>query len=211
VFADDYGRVRGRGQKPSGDAHSYVSSSAASWTPTKLNISKMPTKWNGVRALDWSETMTFDAPNLIAGAFFGVPVGFLAHLWFVRYKEREAREKLRRTYIALAGDYVNYRIKDDGAEMPTGGTIRLTQRSDGSFEVKGLRASGDLDWTSEIHMKMVPRNTGTGSYRYPAPDLTKFGVQQITFIPETRCIHVVGVNTSRGISTPFVHLWKRRE
>lgn len=149
--------------------------------------------------------MPIDLPNLVVGAIFG----FLAHWGFVEMKEHLVYRKLKKAYGTLAGDYVNYRVKDDGTEEPTGGTIRLAQRFDGSFEVKGLHATGDLDWRSEVHMKMEPENTGAGWYRYPATAI--YGTQQVTFLPETRSLHVVTTNTSRRAASSFVHHWKRKE
>jgi hypothetical protein len=150
--------------------------------------------------------MAIDWLNLVVGAIFG----FLAHWGFVALKEYSVHCKLKKAYRPLAGDYVNFKVSDDKTEQPTGGTIKLTQRSDGSFEVKGLHRNGALDWRSELHMTMEPGNTGTGWYRYPAT--TIYGTQQITFIPETRSIHVVTTDTSRGTATSsWVHHWKRKE
>src|ERR1700686_2793943 len=114
--------------------------------------------------------MAIDWPNLVMGAI----LGFIAHWGFVELKERSVRRKLKKAYANLTGTYINFRVKDGDAEEPTGGTIKVTQHSDGSFEVKGLHATGTLDWSSEVHMSLEPKNTGTGWYRYPAPATTVY-------------------------------------
>jgi hypothetical protein len=144
--------------------------------------------------------MALDWPNLVVGAI----LGFFVHWGFVELKERSVRRKLRNAYAHLAGTYVNFRVKDGGAEEPTAGTIVLTQRPDGSFEVKGLHSTGTLDWSGEVRMSLEPKNTGTGSYRYSAPATTVYGDQQLRLIPETRSLHVVTTNSSSGKRRSFI-------
>lgn len=149
-----------------------------------------------------------DWPNLVVGAVMGAILGFFVHWGFVALKEGSVRRRLRKAYARLAGTYVNFRVKE-GAEQRTGGAIKVTQCSDGSFDVKGLHADGTVDWSSEVRMSLEPKNTGTGWYRLPGT--TVYGDQQLRFIPETDSLHVVTTNTSGGKPTSFVHHWRRRE
>jgi hypothetical protein len=151
--------------------------------------------------------MAFDWPNLAMGAV----LGFFVHWGFVGVKERWGWWKLRKAYANLARIYVNFLVKDGGAEERTGGTITLTQLSDGSFEVKGVNADGTLDWSSKVRMSLEPKGTGTGWYRYPSPATTDYGEQQLRYIPETRSLHVVTTTTSDGNSRSFVHHWRPKE
>jgi hypothetical protein len=151
--------------------------------------------------------MALDWPNLAVGAV----LGFFVHWGFVALKECARRWKLKKAYAKLAGTYVNFCVKDDGAEDRTGGTITLTQLSDGSFKVKGVHADGTLDWSSKVRMSLEPKDTGTGWYRYPPPATTVYGEQQLRYIPETRSLHVVTTKTSDGKSRSFVHHWRPKE
>jgi hypothetical protein len=149
--------------------------------------------------------MTFDWPNLIVGAI----LGFLAHWAFVELKEYSLRQKLKNRYSGLAGNYASYRVKDDGTEEPTGGTIRLTWQPEGSFRVQGLHPNAVLEWESVIRMSLEFAGTGTGHYRYVGSDDS--GTQQVTYREETRCFIVLGRNATRSTGMQFVHRWKRIE
>lgn len=152
--------------------------------------------------------MNIDLGNLALGFVLGIISSYIASILYRDSTTRAATRKLREKYGHLAGTYVSYRV-DNGVETPTGGTIRLRQQPNGSFEADGLHSSGDMDWQSTINMSLEWENTGTGRYKYPAkPD---YGTQQLTVLPESRSLHVVGMNMSHGNTTQFIHHWKRKE
>lgn len=108
--------------------------------------------------------MTIDWPNLVAGTI----VGIFAH-WQVgsRLRSWSERRTLRRKYACLAGDYANYRDKD-GKQQATGGKIRLTWESDGSFKMQGLHSNDVCEWEGTVRMSLDFDGTGIGRYRYAA-------------------------------------------
>jgi hypothetical protein len=149
----------------------------------------------------------FDWPNLWAGFFLGVPCGMTAHYLYDRSIRWSEVRKLRDQYGRLAGTYFNYRVKDDGSEQPTGGTIRLTfQNADGSFKVQAFHSTGGLDWEGTINMSAEIENMGLGYYRYP--EKSDYGTQQVTIFPESNSLHVIGQNISHGKHNEFRHRWK---
>jgi hypothetical protein len=137
----------------------------------------------------------------------GAFLGFLAHWAFVEMKEYSERRKLRKAYSAVAGDYVNFRIKANGIREPTGGTVRIVGQPDGSFKAHGLHPNHVVEWESIIRMSLELTGTGTGHYRY-IDDAGHTGAQALTFIPEKRCFIVTATS---GIGDEFRHYWKRRE
>ena len=151
--------------------------------------------------------MTFDLPNLIAGAFLGFIVGLASTRAYVEYEKHSLRQKLKKAYGHLAGDYVNFRVKDDGREEPTGGSIRLIWLQEGSFRVQGLHANGVAQWESVIRMSLEFTGTGTGHYRH-VQQPEDIGTQQVTYLPETRCFVVMGASS---IGNEFLHHWRRIE
>lgn len=148
--------------------------------------------------------MAFDWPDLLVGAI----LGFLAHWAFVHLKEYSARRKLRKVYGPLAGDYANFRVKDDQTQEATGGTIRLLWQGEGSFKATGLHANGIAEWESTIRMSLEFKGTGTGHYRYIGAE--NIGTQQVTYSPETRSFIVMGADTS-GSRKQFFQRWRRVE
>lgn len=149
--------------------------------------------------------MKLDWPNLIVGAI----LGFFVHWSFVASKERFALWKLKKRYAPLAGNYANFRVKEDQTVEPTGGTVRLLwQQRDGSFKAQGLTVNGIAEWESTIRMSKDFNETGVGHYRYVGREDS--GNQQVTYSPETRSFVVLGTNTS-GTSRQFFHRWKRIE
>jgi hypothetical protein len=152
--------------------------------------------------------MTLDWPNLLVGAILGAIPGYFVHWAFVKRKEYSGRRKLERAYSSLAGDYVNFRAKDDVREEPTGGTIRLTWRPDGSVQAQGLHANGVAEWESTIRMSLEFNGTGTGHYRYIGKEDS--GNQQVTYSRESRTFIVMSTNTS-STGREFFHRWRRIE
>jgi hypothetical protein len=150
--------------------------------------------------------MTLDWPNLIVGAV----LGFLAHWLFVYLEKQAALRKLRKIYSHLAGDYANFRVKNDSTEESTRGEIKLAWQSDGSFKVQGLHENGVADWEGIIRMSQEFEGSGTGHYRHVGTG-HGHGTQQITYVSEARYFSVMGTSTSRMDATPFLHHWKRIE
>jgi hypothetical protein len=150
--------------------------------------------------------MTLEWLNLTLGAILGI-VGD----WQIgaRLRKLSAHRLLRKKYGYLAGDYANYRVKDDGAQEPTGGRIRLIGQSDGSFKAQGLHENGVAEWESVIWMSLEFEGTGTGLYRYIGAEDS--GTQQVTYWPETRSFTVMATNTTRSGRKPYVHHWRRIE
>jgi len=153
--------------------------------------------------------MHFDWPNQGLGAVVGFTVGFFAHWAFVGFKESLARRELKKKYGNLAGSYANYGVNQQGTETATGGTIVLTWKGAGSFDVKGLHANGTVDWESVVHLNPEVEGTWTGSYQLTGQ--TGHGIQQITYVPNTRSFSVVTTVTSRIGWDPFMHHWKPKE
>jgi hypothetical protein len=123
--------------------------------------------------------------------------------------EEMRHRKLKSLYGHLAGDYANFRVKDDGTEEPTGGTIRLTWQSNGTLKVQGFHSSGVTDWEGIIQMNLEFEGTGSGHYRHIGKEDS--GTQKVTYWPATRSFTVLGANTTRTAGKQFVHNWRRIE
>jgi hypothetical protein len=148
----------------------------------------------------------FDPFSAVVGAALGVVIDWKLGTWL---RELTQRRKLKRTYGHLVGLYRNFRLNEDRAEVPTGGKIKLDLQPDGSFKAKGLHATGDTEWESDIRMSLEWNNSGRGRYKYLGS--ADYGNQQITYLPETHSLSVVGTNLSGGRANTFVHHWKRIE
>ena len=144
-----------------------------------------------------------DWPNLIVEFILAVPAAYGVHSWYDRRQEAARVSLLRAKYGKLEGEYSNYRAADG---TPTGGSIKLTQKSDGSFDIVGLHSDRTVDWKSVLWMDEKYENRGLAHYRYTPGG--SFGVQVITFIPETGELHVKGVKESSGPPIEFHHIWR---
>lgn len=111
----------------------------------------------------------------------------------------------RRSWNRNLGIYTNF----DEESLPTGGTIELIQRSDGSFATVGRHADGQVDWEGTLMMSLDPLNVGLGMYTH-ASTPTDFGEQRVRYIPELQALHVFGANTSATAGVKFVHTWRRK-
>jgi hypothetical protein len=152
-----------------------------------------------------------DLPNALAGFVLGIIGGYFVSWQFLWDTQRFTVHKLRRKYAHLAGTYVNHRVNDDGnGEVRTGGTIRLTFQKDGSFKSEGLHSTGELDWEGTVKMSLEWDNEGIGKYRYPSKP--EYGTQQITVLPGSESLRVVGQDASLPGSErfQFVHHWIRK-
>ncbi|MGA2299196.1 MAG: hypothetical protein ABSG77_00720 [Candidatus Acidiferrum sp.] len=143
-----------------------------------------------------------DWPNLIAGLILGLFGGYLIH---VVYHWRQGAAKARNLcskYGKLARTYSNFRA--DG--VPTGGSVRLVQNQDGSFEVVGFHANGSVDWKSLLWMDEKYDNRGITYYLHEAGQ--GYGVQIIRYLPEQDILQVKGVRESPGPPLEFFHTWR---
>jgi hypothetical protein len=153
--------------------------------------------------------LSHDLPNW--GAAILTVVGALLGVFFDRASRKiSEHNKVRKWYGDLAGDYLNYRIKEDGTEEPTDGTIRLAQKSGPLFIGKGLHRGGDVDWESEIRLNLEIQNLGTGYYLHHGKPQRDYGEQHIRYFPDGRFLQVVGRNTSHGKTDFFRHCWRRK-
>jgi hypothetical protein len=143
-----------------------------------------------------------DWPNLIAGFVVGCLAAYVAHAYYDRTQTAARASFLRRRYGKLAGAYSNYR--PDGSS--TGGSVKLTQKPDGSFDVVGLNADRTLDWESVLWMDEKFENIGIARYAHKPGN--EHGVQFIRYVPETGELHVKGTRESPGPSLEFHHIWR---
>jgi hypothetical protein len=150
------------------------------------------------------ERMILDWPNLLVGAI----LGFFAHWAFVSGEKVLALRKLRRTYGPLAGEYVNFRVKENGAEEATGGTIRLSWQPDGSFKALGLHANGVAEWESTVHISLKS-GTWLGEY-HDLGSYINHGIQQLTYLENAQLFSVLTTTTSLVNRPPFIHRWRRK-
>jgi hypothetical protein len=152
--------------------------------------------------------MMFSWPNLAAGFVLGTALGALAD-WRIgaRLRKRSELRALTKEYGSLAGDYVNYRIRDDGTREPTGGTVEITwQPEDGLLEASGFHANGNPEWHSYIRMSREYSGTGIGHYNNV--NSIHGGIQQVIYSKQTRSFNVMGTSHTRK---EFAHCWKAKE
>jgi len=142
--------------------------------------------------LDWA--------NLIAGFVLGLAAA-LVYDWI---KASAKAHSLHEKYGKLARTYSNFRA--DGTA--TGGSVKLTQKPDGSFEISGLNADRTVEWESVLWMDDKFDNVGTARYKYKAG--MGYGVQIIRYFPELDILHVKGIRES-GQSIEFFHEWRPRK
>jgi len=143
-----------------------------------------------------------DWPNLIGGFVLGCAAAYAAHVLYDRNQTSARASLLRKKYGKLARSYSNYR--SDGSA--TGGSIELTQKPDGSFEIVGLNLDRTVDWESVLLMDEKFENYGTAHYRHKPGN--NYGAQYIHYVPETGELHVKGVRGSAGPQLEFHHVWR---
>jgi hypothetical protein len=123
------------------------------------------------------------------------------------YDRRQALAKariLREKYGKLARSYSN--IAADG--IATGGSVEMTQRPDGSFEVTGLNHDRTVDGESILWMDEKADNFGTAHYCHKVG--VGYGIQHIRYIPQQDILHVRGVRESAS-PIEFFHTWRPRK
>jgi hypothetical protein len=152
--------------------------------------------------------MTINLPNLAAGSALGAILGVIAD-WQIgaRLRKRSELRALTKVYGSLAGQYVNYRIRDDGTHEPTGGTVEITwQPRDGLLEASGFQATGNPEWHSYIRMSREYAGTGIGHYNNA--NSIHGGIQQVIYSKHDRSFIVMGISHTRR---EFAHCWKSKE
>jgi len=151
--------------------------------------------------------MTIDWLNLAIGSVVGATLGVIAD-WQIGTRIRRWSElrALTKEYGCLAGQYLNYRIRDDGTHEPTGGTIDITwQPRDGYLEASGFHATGNPEWHSYIRMSREYIGSGIGHYNNA--NSIHGGIQQVFYSKQTRSFNVMGTTHTRK---EFAHCWKPR-
>jgi hypothetical protein len=151
--------------------------------------------------------MTIDWLNLAIGSALGATLGVVAD-WQIGTRIRRWSElrALTKEYGCLAGQYLNYRMRDDGTHEPTGGTIDITwQPSDGYLEASGFHATGNPEWHSYIRMSREYIGSGIGHYNNA--NSIHGGIQQVFYSKQTRSFNVMGTTHTRK---EFAHCWKPR-
>ncbi|WP_158749116.1 LapA family protein [Acidobacterium sp. S8] len=152
--------------------------------------------------------MTFHWPILVAVSVLGVILGVLAD-WQLgtRFRKRLELRALTREYGSLAGQYLNYRILDDGRHEPTGGIVEITwQPRDGLLDVSGFHSTGHPEWHSYIRMNREYAGTGIGHYNNV--NSIHGGIQQVLYSKHTRSFNVMGTSHTHK---EFAHCWKPKE
>jgi hypothetical protein len=152
--------------------------------------------------------MTISWLNLAIGSVSGAILGAIAD-WQVgtRWRKWSERRALTKEYGPLAGQYLNYRVRDDGTHEPTGGTVELAwQPEDGLLEATGFQANSHPEWHSYIRMSREYAGTGTGHYN--TVNSIHGGIQQVIYSKQSHSFNVMGISHSRN---EFAHCWKRKE
>lgn len=156
--------------------------------------------------------MTIDWLNLAVGALSGAAIGAICD-WQIGTRVRKWSEgrTLRRTLTKdcgpLAGQYINYRVGDDGTYKSIGGIVELTWvPKDCLLKATGLNPSGVAEWCSDIKMSLEFKWTGTGHYHEVGS--IHSGMQQVRYSKQTRTFNVMGTSHSRK---EFTHCWKLKE
>ena len=152
--------------------------------------------------------MTINWPNLAIGSVLGGILGVLAD-WQIGARLRKWAELrvLTREYGSLGGQYVHYRIRDDGTHEPTGGIVNITwEPKEGLLQAEGYHATGIPEWHSYIRMSREYKGTGIGHYNNS--NSIHGGIQQVIYSKQTRSFNVMGISHTRK---EFAHCWKPRE
>ena len=151
--------------------------------------------------------MTITWTDLALGSLVGTILGAIAD-WQIgtRLRKRVELTALTKEYASLAGQYVNYHVKDDGTHEPTGGIVEITwQPKDGLLDVSGFHSTGNPEWHSFI--KMSPEYKGAGIGHYNKSNSIHGGIQQVIYSKQTHSFNVMGMSHARK---EFAHCWKAK-
>lgn len=152
--------------------------------------------------------MSMNWLNLAIGSFLGAILGFIAD-WRIgtRLRKKSELQALTQEYGSLAGHYVNYRVREDGTQEPTGGTVEITwQSEDGLLEASGFHETGKPEWHSYIRMSREYSGTGIGHYNNV--NSIHGGIQQILYSKKNRTFRVRGTSHT---GTESAYCWKPRQ
>jgi hypothetical protein len=151
--------------------------------------------------------MTLAWSSLAIGSLLGIVLGAVAD-WKIRasLSKRSELQALTREYSSLTGEYLTYRVKDDGSHEPTGGKVEIAwQPSEGLLEASGFQAEGHPEWHSYIRMSRGYPGSGVGHYNNS--NSIHGGLQQIIYSKQTRSFFVMGTSPGRK---EFCQCWKLR-
>lgn len=151
--------------------------------------------------------MTISWPNLAGGSISGAVLGVIAD-WQIGSRVRQWSELrvLAKIYGPLAGQYMSYRIRDDGSHEPTGGTVEVTwQTKEGLLEASGFHVTGNPEWHSYIRMSRQHFGAGVGHYNNS--NSIHGGTHQVIYSKQTGSFYVMGTSHSEK---KFANLWKLR-
>jgi hypothetical protein len=152
--------------------------------------------------------MTISWPNLVIGSVLGGILGVIAD-WQIgaRLRKWSQLRALTKEYGSLDGQYLTYRILDDGTHEPTGGTVDIAwQRKEGLLDASCFDATGNPEWHSYI--KMSREYPGTGMGHYNNSNSIHGGMQQVIYSKQTRSFNVMGTSHSRK---EFAQCWKPKK
>jgi hypothetical protein len=152
--------------------------------------------------------MTINWPTLAIGSVLGAVLGVIAE-WQIGAKLRKWSElrALTREYGFLVGEYLNYRVRDDGTHEPTGGRVEIAwQPKQGVLEASGFEATGHPEWHSYITMSLEFPGTGIGHYNNS--NSIHGGIQQVIYSKQIRSFYVTGASHARK---EFAQCWKPKE
>jgi hypothetical protein len=149
--------------------------------------------------------MTLNWLNLAIGLLLGAILGAIVDWQLgMRIRKWSERRALTREYGSLAGQYVSYRVLDDGTHEPTGGTVEIAwQPRDGLLEASAFHATGIPEWHSYIRMSREYSGAGTGHYNNA--NSIHGGIQQVIYSKQTRAFNVMAISHNRK---EFAHCWK---
>jgi hypothetical protein len=153
-----------------------------------------------------SPELSIHWPSLAVGSALGIALGS-AVAWQVclRWQKRSELRSLSRTYASLSGKYAVHRVREDGTQEPSGGTVDLAWQPDqGLLEASGFQANGHPDWHSYIRMSRDYPGAGTGNYNNS--DSIHGGLLQVIYSRQTKSFHVTGTASTR---IEFAQCWKR--
>jgi hypothetical protein len=152
--------------------------------------------------------MTIHWLGLVIGLVLGTGLGAFAD-WKIgnRLRKRAALQALTQEYASLAGNDVNYRIKEDGTQEPIGTTVEITwDPKDGLLLASNFQDTGKPEWHSYI--KMSSDYPGMGLGHYTNVNSIHGGLQQVIYSKQTRSFHVIGINHVRK---EFALRWTPKE
>lgn len=139
--------------------------------------------------------------TLLVGAVMALPFEIFGHWCWDQWKKKRRVAAISRKYSFLVRRYTNLR----NGITPTGGTIDITQDSDGTFKVIGFNPDGTMQWESTLSMSPEDDGVGTATYRYVSG--IDHGTQRVVYFPQQDVLHVAGTNQTTPEHAEFFHVW----